>query len=375
LKPPLLEIRGLRVDFRTLRGVVRAVDRVSLRVDEGETLGIVGESGSGKSVTSLAVMGLVPSPPGIVEADAISFDGRDLRRLSPREWRAIRGREIAMVFQDPGTSLNPLMTIGRQLGEVLETHERCPRRAARRRTAAALAEVGIANPEERLDAHPHELSGGMRQRVMIAMALLCKPKLLLADEPTTALDATVQAQILDLLEDLQREHGTAIALVTHSLGVVVGAADRVVVMYAGRIVESASARELLARPLHPYTLGLLRSVPRIDGAISARLPSIAGQPPNPSRDARRDSECAFRPRCPFEFARCGAQVPELEPALGARDRESDPALAIQADDSELRERADGVIAPSIRRSACFVREDLARIDRGIGSDRGTRGNR
>jgi oligopeptide transport system ATP-binding protein len=327
---PLFDLRRLCVRFETAEGSLHAVDDVSFAVDAGETLGIVGESGSGKSVTCSAAMGLVRSP-AVVEADAIEWAGRDLRRLSEREWRELRGREISMVFQDPMTSLNPLMTVGRQLCEVLEVHERRTRREARRLAAAALADVGIASPEERLDAYPHEMSGGMRQRVMIAMALLCKPKLLFADEPTTALDVTIQAQILELLKELQRKYGTAIVLITHSLGVVANAADRVLVMYAGRIVETAGMRELFARPLHPYPLGLLRSVPRIDGAHAARLPSIAGQPPDL---ARLPSGCAFRARCPFEFARCERERPELEASI---------------------------VRAEPRRAACFVREDLALV--------------
>ncbi len=325
---PLLDVRDLRVRFATHEGIVRAVDGVSISIDDGETLGIVGESGSGKSVTSLALMGLVPSPPGIVGARSIMFAGRDLLRATPREWRALRGRDIAMVFQDPMTSLNPLMRVGRQLGEVLEVHERCTRREARRRSAQALADVGIADPEARLDAFPHEMSGGMRQRVMIAMALLCKPKLLLADEPTTALDVTIQAQILELLKTMQARHGTAIVLITHSLGVVAGAADRVLVMYAGRIVEAASARDLFARALHPYTHGLLCSAPRIDGDVALRLSSIPGQPPDLARPI---AGCAFAPRCAFTHGRCEREQPELEAPV---------------DD---------------HRSACFVRGDLARI--------------
>jgi oligopeptide transport system ATP-binding protein len=331
----LLQVRDLRVRFETHEGVVRAVDGLSFTLDEGETLGIVGESGSGKSVTSLAVMGLVPSPPGVVEAEAIEFGGRDLLRMPAGEQRALRGREIAMVFQDPMTSLNPLMTIGRQMCEVLEVHEGRTRRAARQIAAAALADVGIANPAARLDSYPHQLSGGMRQRVMIAMALLCKPKLLFADEPTTALDVTIQAQILDLLRDLQRKHGTAIVLITHSLGVVAGAADRVLVMYAGRVVESAETRALFTRPLHPYTLGLLHSVPRIAGDLPERLPSIPGQPPDPSRLGRA---CSFRPRCPFAIERCEREAPLLEA----------PAGTVGSD------------LERVQRSACFLKEELAR---------------
>jgi len=358
---PLLDVRDLGVRFATPEGIVHAVDRVSLSIDCGETLGIVGESGSGKSATSLALMGLVPSPPGIVEARSIMFAGRDLLRATPREWRALRGREIAMVFQDPMTSLNPLMRIGRQLGEVLELHERCTRRDARRRSAQALEDVGIADPETRLDAFPHEMSGGMRQRVMIAMALLCKPKLLLADEPTTALDVTIQAQILELLKTMQARHGTAIVLITHSLGVVAGAADRVLVMYAGRIVEAASVRDLFKRALHPYTHGLLRSAPRVDGDVAARLSAIPGQPPDLARSI---PGCSFAPRCAFTHARCEREKPELEAALTRDERpvESRDARALRNDVPSESSRTMHVEAcADLHRAACFVRDDLARI--------------
>ncbi|MEM6675752.1 MAG: ABC transporter ATP-binding protein, partial [Planctomycetota bacterium] len=247
----LLDVQNLRVRFETHHGVVRAVDGVSFQLEEGETLGLVGESGSGKSVTNLALMGLVPQPPGVVEADAMLFGGRDLLRMTEREFRQVRGNEISMIFQDPMTSLNPLLTVGRQLTEVIEVHEKVTRKDARRRAAAGLADVGIPEPWRRLDQYPHELSGGMRQRVMIAMGLLCRPKILLADEPTTALDVTIQAQILELMQRLQHNHGTAIVLVTHDLGVVAGMSDRVNVMYAGRIVEASAAEPLFDAPMHP----------------------------------------------------------------------------------------------------------------------------
>jgi oligopeptide/dipeptide ABC transporter ATP-binding protein len=374
---PVLRIRNLRVTFGADHGSVQVVQDVSLSIDEGETLGIVGESGSGKSMTCLAAMGLVPAP-GIVEADAIELAGRDLVRMTDRERRQLRGREMSMVFQDPMTSLNPLMTIGRQLCEVPETHERCTPREARRRAAAALADVGIASPEERLDAYPHELSGGMRQRVMIAMALLCKPKLVFADEPTTALDVSVQAQILELLSDLQAKHGTAIVLITHSLGVVAHAARRVLVMYAGRIVESADARELFDRPLHPYTRALLQSVPRVGGELAPRLRSIGGQPPDL---ARRRIGCSFAPRCSLAFERCTREVPVLAPAsiraFASDSSATDPkasasiANAAVSDASAHDSTAHGVRAggstardatsPATLEhlSACFLRDDLA----------------
>ena len=312
---PILDVRNLRVRFETHHGVVRAVDGVSFTLDEGETLGLVGESGSGKSVTNLALMGLVPSPPGVVEADALRLEDRDLLALSDQELRQVRGNEISMIFQDPMTSLNPLLTVGRQLTEVLEVHERVSRREARRRAAAGLADVGIPEPERRLDQYPHELSGGMRQRVMIAMGLLCRPRILLADEPTTALDVTIQAQILELMQRLQHEHGTAIVLVTHDLGVVAGMSDRVNVMYAGRLVETAGALELFDRPRHPYTRGLLGSVPRLSGDTDAALDSIKGSPPDL---ADLPSGCAFRPRCEFATARCESEAPALADLGGGR---------------------------------------------------------
>lgn len=304
----LLECKDLRVRFETVHGVVRAVDGVSFDLEEGETLGLVGESGSGKSVTNLALMGLVPSPPGVVEAASLTFGGRDLLGLSPKELRRLRGKEIAMVFQDPMTSLNPLLTVGKQLTEVLDVHERITRREARRRAIQGLDDVGIPAPERRLSQYPHELSGGMRQRVMIAMGLLCKPRVLLADEPTTALDVTIQAQILELMKDLQRTSGTAIVLVTHDLGVVAGMSDRVNVMYAGKLVETASAEALFESPRHPYTKGLLGSVPRLDGDPGASLESIPGVPPDL---AALPPGCAFAPRCGYRTEHCEREVPGL----------------------------------------------------------------
>ncbi len=331
----VLDVRELSVRFETHAGCVRAVDGVSFHVEEGETLGLVGESGSGKSVTGLALLGLVPNPPGVVEAAAIDFRGTNLLELSAAELRALRGNALSMVFQDPLTSLNPFLTVGRQLSEVLEVHRGLARREALAISARALGEVGIPAPEERLGAYPHELSGGMRQRVMIAMALLCEPKLLVADEPTTALDVTIQAQILELLADLQQRHGTAILFVTHDLGVVAGRADRVHVMYAGRIVEEAATRELFARALHPYSRGLLASMPRLDGDPALALASIRGQPPDPTQ---LPPGCAFEPRCDFAVLRCA--------------RERPPA--------ELVPRGAGVVdgAGVARRSACF---EVARL--------------
>ncbi|MCA8960087.1 MAG: ABC transporter ATP-binding protein [Planctomycetes bacterium] len=303
----LLEVKNLRVWFETHHGTVRAVDGVSFEVNEGETLGLVGESGSGKSVTNLALLGLIPSPPGKQEARSIRFGDRELTQMPEKELRRLRGNEISMVFQDPMTSLNPLLTIGRQLTEVLEEHRGMGRREARKKCAEALGDVGIPTPEARLDQFPHELSGGMRQRVMIAMALLCDPKLLIADEPTTALDVTIQAQILELMKNLQERTGTAIVLITHDLGVVAGMADRINVMYAGRIVETAETGALFADPFHPYSQGLLRSVPSIDGE-QARLYSIPGHPPDL---ATMREGCAFAPRCEHAELICEQRFPPL----------------------------------------------------------------
>ena len=329
MSSPILDVQNLRVRFETHHGVVRAVNGVSFQLNEGETLGLVGESGSGKSVTNLALMGLVPEPPGVVEADKLAFQGRDLLSLSPKELRSIRGNDISMIFQDPMTSLNPLLTIGRQLTEVLEVHGKVTRREARKRSAEGLDDVGIPEPVKRLNQYPHELSGGMRQRVMIAMGLLNKPKVLLADEPTTALDVTIQAQILELMKRLQESHGTAIILVTHDLGVVAGMSDRVNVMYAGKLVETASAGPLFDEPRHPYTQGLLQSVPRLTGDPNAQLESIPGSPPDL---AALPPGCSFEPRCSHRKDHCTTDVPPL---------------------MELPSR----IAP--RRSACFENARLA----------------
>ena len=309
----LLDVNNLCVRFETHHGTVRAVDGVSFSLDEGETLGLVGESGSGKSVTNLGIMGLVPSPPGVVEAGHILLDGRDLVQMSEAQLRGVRGNEVAMIFQDPMTSLNPLLTVERQLTEVLELHRNMTRAEARRAAARGLDEVGIPDPERRLDQYPHELSGGMRQRVMIAMGLLCEPKLLLADEPTTALDVTIQAQILELMKDLQERRGTAIILVTHDLGVVAGMADRVHVMYAGRLVETGPIGPLFKDPRHPYTRGLLQSVPRLTGDPDAALDSIPGQPPDL---ADLPPGCAFAPRCSFATPACELDRPRLDPEHG-----------------------------------------------------------
>jgi peptide/nickel transport system ATP-binding protein len=303
----LLEIHDLRVRFQTRDGTVRAVDGASLSVDRGSTLGIVGESGSGKSVTALTVMGLTRLPNATVEGRVL-LDGVDLLALNPDEMRGIRGSRVAMIFQDPMSSLHPLYKVGWQIVEAIRAHEDVPRAQARRRAVEALEQVGIPSAAERMDSYPHELSGGMRQRAMIAMALVLDPDVLIADEPTTALDVTVQAQILDLIRALQKERGTAVALITHDLGVVAETADDVAVMYAGRVVERGPLEAVLDTPEHPYTWGLLQSIPRLDTPRAQRLRPISGQPPSL---IHAPSGCPFHPRCPHAFAVC----PDVEPPL------------------------------------------------------------
>jgi oligopeptide transport system ATP-binding protein len=303
----LLDVQGLRTHFHTRDGVVRAVDGVSFNVDPGETLGIVGESGSGKSVTFLSMLGLVPMPPGRIEGGTATFDGTDILRLSSREMRSIRGKEIAMIFQDPMTALNPYMRIGKQLMEPLRVHNGTSTADAHRAAVESLEAVGIQDAERRMRAFPHEFSGGMRQRVMIAMALITKPRLLIADEPTTALDVTVQAQILELIKERQRDLGMAVVLITHDLGVVAGTCDRVEVMYAGRIVESTDANQLFGKPRHPYTSALMASLPSTQSK-GAELVSIPGMPP----DLIHPYEgCAFAPRCSNAEDRCKADTVAL----------------------------------------------------------------
>ena len=304
----LLDVRDLQTQFHTSGGVVRAVDGVSWDVRAGETVALVGESGCGKSVSALSVMRLVSAPAGRIVAGQIRFKGRDLLALSEDEMRKVRGREIGMIFQEPMTSLNPVLTIGRQLTETLEIHLGMTPAQSRARAGEILGLVGISDPERRLRQYPHQFSGGMRQRIMIAMALSCNPALILADEPTTALDVTIQAQILELLKDLSRKLGVAMLMITHNLGVVARYADRVNVMYAGRIVERGTAREIYANPRHPYTLGLLRSVPRLDEPRKSRLDPISGQPPDLTR---LPPGCAFAPRCAFVVDRCRVERPEL----------------------------------------------------------------
>jgi len=314
---PLLEVLGLSTEFRTQDGVVRAVDDVSFRVHKGEILGIVGESGCGKSVTNLSILQLLAKPAGRIASGSVRFDGRDLVTLPEKEMRRIRGNRIAMIFQDPMTSLNPYLTVEEQLAEVGMLHLHLSRRDAVKRAVALLDRVGISDPERRIRSYPHEFSGGMRQRVMIAMALLCDPALLIADEPTTALDVTIQAQILELLDELRRERGMAIILVTHDLGVVAGLCDRILVMYAGRVVEEAPVRELFARPLHPYTAALLRSVPRVERSAHGRLAHIEGLPP---RLDQPFTACPFLPRCTLSRPECSNGVPALLPAGSGRLR-------------------------------------------------------
>ncbi len=310
MSPPLLELEDLRVHFDTDEGPVRAVDGVTLRVDRGEILGLVGESGSGKSVLTSAILRLVPSPPGRYAGGSIRFEGEDVLAMGPAALRALRGDRVAMIFQDPMTSLNPFLTVGRQLTEVWEAHRGRDRRAAERRALEVLGQVGIPDPATRLHQHPHELSGGMRQRIVIAMALMLEPRLVLADEPTTALDVTIQAQILELLRDRVRASGASVILVTHDLGVVAGMADRVAVMYAGRVVESAPTEALFARPAHPYTRGLLESAPGLALARKAALVPIPGRPPDLSR---MPPGCAFHPRCALAEARCRETAPSRLP--------------------------------------------------------------
>ncbi|WP_129673604.1 ABC transporter ATP-binding protein [Candidatus Chloroploca sp. Khr17] len=305
---PLLEVRNLETHFHTQDGVVKAVDGVSFHVDRGETLGIVGESGCGKSVTSLSIMRLIPSPPGKIAGGQILFDGEDLLTLSDAEMRHIRGNRIAMIFQDPMTSLNPVLTIGRQITESLELHMSLSRKEAYNRAAELLHMVGIPSASKRLDNYPHQFSGGMRQRVMIAMALSCNPELLIADEPTTALDVTIQAQILELINRLREELQTAVLMITHDLGVVAGMTDRVTVMYAGKVVEEGNTKEIFANPRMPYTIGLLRSIPRLDEERGHKLNPIRGLPPNL---IDLPPICPFSPRCDYVQERCLTQTPPL----------------------------------------------------------------
>ena len=309
----VLEVNDLRTYFYTRDGVVRSVDGMSFAVCQGETLAIVGESGCGKSVTSLSILRLIASPPGKIVSGSIKFHGKDLLNLSDDEMREIRGDKISMIFQEPMTSLNPVLTVGQQIGEVLELHRGCSREQARSRTLEMLKLVNIPEPENRIDNYPHQLSGGMRQRIMIAMALACDPEILIADEPTTALDVTVQSQILQLIREMQKEFNMALILITHDLGVVAEVADRVNVMYAGKIVESGSAEDIYYRPDHPYSIGLLNSIPKIGELESKRLVAIPGQPPSL---INLPKGCSFRARCSFTDRvagnLCATTAPTLE---------------------------------------------------------------
>ena len=306
-KGPLLSVRNLTTVFSTRKGEVKAVDDVSFDLGKNEVLGIVGESGSGKSVTALSILGLLPQPPGRVAGGEVVFEGRDLLQMPESQVQRIRGGDISMIFQEPMTSLNPVFSVGDQIMETIRVHERLGSKAVRERAIEMLAKVGIPSPERRIDDYPHQLSGGMRQRVMIAMALACSPKLLLADEPTTALDVTIQAQILDLLRELQEEMNMAVILITHNMGVVAEFAHRVLVMYAGRIVERASVDDIFDRPGHPYTGGLLRSIPDLE-VETRRLNAIPGAMPSPFA---LPAGCSFQPRCPEARPACSERVPAL----------------------------------------------------------------
>ena len=305
----VLEVEDLRTHFHTRGGTVHAVNGISFDLAEGELLGVVGESGSGKSVTMMSLLKLLPMPPAEIVSGRACLDGEDLIGLDPKDLRRVRGAQVGFVFQDPMTSLNPVLTVGYQITEPLRVHLGMSRRAARRRAVELLERVGIPAAESRLDEFPHQFSGGMRQRVMIAVALACNPKVLIADEPTTALDVTIQAQILDLVKRLRRESGMAIIWITHDLGVMAGLADRVMVMYGGQVVERASVGPLYKTPRHPYTRGLLDTLPRLDGTRADRLESIPGQPPNLDRPP---AACPFAPRCGHAFERCWQENPVLE---------------------------------------------------------------
>jgi oligopeptide transport system ATP-binding protein len=313
---PLLSVRGLTTRFRTERGTVTAVDDVSFDVNAGETVAIVGESGSGKSVTALSILRLIPDPPGRIEAGEIVFGGRNLLELTQAQIRAVRGNRIAMIFQEPMSSMNPAITIGRQVAEPINVHQGTPWAKALEGARQLLSRVRIPDAASRVNAYPHHFSGGMRQRAMIAMALACEPQLIIADEPTTALDVTVQAQILDLLKELASRAHSALILITHDLGVVARYADRVIVMYGGRVVESAPAAQLYRNPRHPYTQGLMACVPRLDGETRRRLVPIEGQPPDL---AALPPGCAFAPRCRYAEERCRAARPALREAAPDHD--------------------------------------------------------
>ncbi len=305
---PLLQVKDLKTYFHMDYGLVKAVDGVSYELNEGETLGLVGESGCGKSVGALSILRLIPEPPGEIAGGEILFQGKDLLKANPDELRDIRGNKIAMIFQEPMTSLNPVLAIGFQIGEALELHRRMGKGDARREALRLLKMVGIPDAERRIDDYPHQFSGGMRQRVMIAMGLSCNPKLLIADEPTTAVDVTIQAQLLEVIKELTSRLGTSVIIITHNLGVVARYVNRMAVMYAGRIVESGTAHGVYSKPSHPYTIGLLASVPRLDKPRTSRLVPIEGQPPNL---VNLPPGCSFYPRCSFRVERCTLERPEL----------------------------------------------------------------
>ena len=316
---PLLQVRNLRTSFNTPDGKITAVAGVTFDIHHGETLGLVGESGCGKSVTALSIMQLVPNPPGVIEQGEVMFDGTDLLKLSNKEMQAVRGSGIGMIFQEPMSSLNPVLSIGRQITEPLEVHLELGKAAALDRAAELLNMVGIADSRQRLDDYPHQLSGGQRQRVMIAIALSCEPKLLIADEATTALDVTIQAQILELMKNLTSQLGTALLIITHNLGIIARYADRLNVIYAGKIRESGTAEQVYLNPAHPYTIGLLNSVPRLDRPATDRLDPIPGEIPDPSD---LPTGCAFRPRCRWATTQCEVDEPPLE-ATGVQNGRTD----------------------------------------------------
>ncbi|OIR14881.1 oligopeptide transport ATP-binding protein OppD [mine drainage metagenome] len=316
MTPPLLSVQDLAVGFETDDGLVRAVDRVSFEVAPGRTLGIVGESGCGKSVTALSLMRLLPQPMGRILGGHVLFEGRDLTGLPLEQMHAVRGAQMGMVFQEPMSALNPVLTIGKQLSEVLVLHGKATKQEALRRSVEILAKVGIPSPELRIGEYPHQLSGGMRQRVVIAMALACGPKLLIADEPTTALDVTIQAQILSLIQDLQREMGMAVILITHDLGVIAETCDDVIVMYAGRVAEQGPVADIFDRPTHPYTRGLLSSIPRLGGRRKTRLNTIEGLVPGLRE---MPAGCRFANRCPHAQPRCSEHAPSLETVAPGHD--------------------------------------------------------
>jgi len=339
--PKLLEIDGLKTQFYTSAGTVKAVDGITYDVMKGETVAIVGESGCGKSVSAMSILRLIPDPPGKIVEGSILFQGRDILQLSEDEMRDIRGKDIGMVFQEPMTSLNPVLTIGRQLTETLEEHLGTTGEESNTRAIELLGLVGISEPDRRLVQYPHHLSGGMRQRVMIAMALACEPALIIADEPTTALDVTIQAQILELMKELTRRLGVALIVITHNLGVVARYADRVNVMYAGKIIESGTAHDIYHTPRHPYTLALLKSVPRMDLPRQAKLDPVDGQPPDLTR---LDEGCAFRPRCGFATAKCARAFPPLEKVKG-------PHIVACWESKKVAKSARGVSKPKKMRKA------------------------